>query len=62
MPKEFAQLFKELLEHGSSSIELGFWQELIPKLSKEEQDKLKENFETQLKLLKEKAKLKAEGK
>lgn len=62
MPKEFEKLFKELLENGMSPIELGFWKEMIPVISVEEQEKLKENLKKQLELLKEKAKLVAEGK
>ena len=57
MPKEFENIFKELLDLGSEPIELNFWRELIPALSVEAQNKLKENFEKQLELLKEKKKL-----
>ncbi len=54
MSKEFEILFKELLENGVSPIELSFWKEMIPVISEEERNKLKENFEKELKLRKEK--------
>lgn len=54
MSKEFETLFKELLENGVSPIELSFWKEMIPVISEEERNKLKENFEKELKIRKEK--------
>lgn len=54
MPKEFETLFKELLGNGVSPIELSFWKEMIPVISEEERTKLKENFEKELRLRKEK--------
>lgn len=62
MPKEFENIFRELLDNGANAVELGFWKEMIPVIGDEERGKLKENFEKQLELLKQKAKLAAEGK
>ncbi len=62
MPKEFENIFRELLDNGANAVELGFWREMIPVIGDEERNKLKENFEKQLELLKQKSKLAAEGK
>lgn len=53
MPKEFETLFKELLENGVSPIELSFWKEMIPVISEQEKEKLKQNFEKELALRKQ---------
>lgn len=57
MPKEFENLFKELLDYGANAIELSFWKDMIPALGKEEKDKLRINLESELKLRKEKQEL-----
>ncbi|MFZ2523640.1 MAG: hypothetical protein WAW92_04620 [Minisyncoccia bacterium] len=57
MPKEFENLFKELLTHGGNAIELSFWKDMIPVLGQEERENLRKNLEQELKLRIEKEEL-----